>query len=103
MILLGILNKWRVPLTPASVKGNHSTHESESCTVMSDFLRPPWTTQSMEFSRPENTGVGSLSSSPEDLPNPGIEPRSPASQTPLIVMGRPRQVCVLPSDPVSTI
>ena len=36
----------------------------------------PWTIQSMEFSRPEY-GVGSLSS-PGDLPNPGIEPRSPA-------------------------
>ena len=26
----------------------------------------------------QNTGVGSLSLSPGDLPNPGIEPRSPA-------------------------
>ena len=33
----------------------------------------PWTIHSMEFSRPE-------SPSPGDLPNPGIEPRSPALQ-----------------------
>ena len=41
----------------------------------------------MEFSRPEywnspgqNTGIGSLSHSPGDLPNQGIEPRSPSLQ-----------------------
>ena len=28
----------------------------------------------------QNTGVGSLSPSPGDVPNPGIEPRSPALQ-----------------------
>ena len=28
----------------------------------------------------QNIGVGSLSISPGDLPNPGIEPRSPALQ-----------------------
>jgi len=33
----------------------------------------------MEFSRP-NTGMSSLSLSPGDLPNPGIEPRSPSLQ-----------------------
>ena len=27
--------------------------KSESCSVMSDSLQPPWTIQSMEFSRPE--------------------------------------------------
>ena len=30
--------------------------------------------------KPKNTGVGSLSLSPEDLPNPGIKPRSPTLQ-----------------------
>ena len=39
---------------------------------MSDSLR-----QSMEFSRPEYWG-GQPFPSPGDLPNPGIEPRSPA-------------------------
>ena len=39
----------------------------------------PWTIQSMEFSRPEYWS-GLPFPSPEDLPNPGIEPRSPALQ-----------------------
>ena len=30
--------------------------------------------------KPKNTGVGILSLSPGDLPNPGIEPGSPALQ-----------------------
>ena len=39
----------------------------------------PWTIQSTEFSRPEYwSGLPFLS--PGDLPNPGIEPRSPPSQ-----------------------
>ena len=39
----------------------------------------PWTVQSMEFSRPEYWS-GEPFPSPGDLPNPGIEPRSPALQ-----------------------
>ena len=39
----------------------------------------PWTTQSMEFSRPESWS-GQPFSSPGDLPNPGTESRSPALQ-----------------------
>ena len=39
----------------------------------------PWTLQSMEFSRPEYWS-GQPFPSPGDLPNPGIEPRSPALQ-----------------------
>ena len=30
--------------------------------------------------KPKNTGMGSLSSSPVNLPDPGIEPESPALQ-----------------------
>ena len=30
--------------------------------------------------KPKNTGVGSLSLTPADLPDPGIEPGSPALQ-----------------------
>ena len=45
---------------------------------MSDFAAP-WITQTMEFSRPEYWS-GLLFPSPGDLPNPGIEPRSPALQ-----------------------
>ena len=59
--------------------------ESESHSIMSDFLQPyglysarflcPWNSSS------QNTGVGSQPfPSPGDLPNPGIEPRSPAKQ-----------------------
>ena len=39
----------------------------------------PWTIQSMEFSRPEYWS-GWPFPSPGELPNPGIEPRSPALQ-----------------------
>ena len=39
----------------------------------------PWTNSPWNFPR-QNTGVGSLLPSPGDLPNPGIEPRSPALQ-----------------------
>ena len=42
-------------------------------------LATPWTVQSMEFSRPEYWS-GSPFPSLGDLPNPGIEPRSPALQ-----------------------
>ena len=45
----------------------------ESCSVVSDSLSPT------EFSRPEYWS-GQLFPSPGDLPNPGIEPRSPALQ-----------------------
>ena len=50
----------------------------------------PWTTQSMEFSRPEYWS-GQWFPSPRDLPNPGIEPRSPALQVdslPTVVSGK---------------
>ena len=51
----------------------------ESRSVVSDSLRPhglysPWN------SPDQNIGVGSLSLSPEYLPNPGIKPRSPTLQ-----------------------
>ena len=39
----------------------------------------PWTIQSMEFSRPENWS-GEPLPSPGDLPNAGMEPRSPTMQ-----------------------
>ena len=53
-------------------KGMHES-ESESRSVVSDSI------QSMEFSRPEYWS-GQSFPSPGDLPNPGIEPRSPALQ-----------------------
>ena len=53
--------------------------ESESRSVMSNSLQPcglcsPWNSPG------QDTGVGSHFPSPGDLPNPGIEPRSPALQ-----------------------
>ena len=51
------------------------------------FFAIPWTIQSMEFSRPEHWS-GYPFPSPGDLPNPGIEPRSP-----------PLQVDSLPAEP----
>ena len=52
---------------------------SESRSVLSDSLRPhglhsPWNSPG------QNPGVGSLSLLQGDLPNPGMEPRSPALQ-----------------------
>ena len=51
---------------------------------MSDSLLPPWTVAcqaplSMEFSRQEYWS-GLPFPSPEDVPNPGIEPKSPGLQ-----------------------
>ena len=56
----------------------------------------PQTIQFMEFSRPEYWS-GQLFPSPEDLPNPGIEPRSSAWQAdslPAEPPGRPRDTGV---------
>ena len=55
-----------------------------SCSVVSDSLQPPQTVARqaslfMEFSRQEYW-VGLPFLSPKELPNPGIEPWSPASQ-----------------------
>ena len=63
---------------------------------MSDSLGPhglysPW------HSPGQNTGVGSLSLLQEDLPNPGIKPRSPALQVdslPVEPQGKPKNTGV---------
>ena len=52
---------------------------SESRLVVSNSLWPPWTTQSMEFSRPEYWN-GYLFPSPGDLPHPGFRLGSSALQ-----------------------
>ena len=54
----------------------------------------PWTIQPMEFSRSEYWS-GLPCPSPGDLPNPGIEPRSPALQAdslPAEPLGKPNQL-----------
>ena len=56
----------------------------------------PWTTQSMAFSRPEYWG-GEPFPSPGDLPNPGMEPWSPALQVdslPSEPQGKPKNTGV---------
>ena len=52
--------------------------ESESCSIVSDSATP-WSVESMEFSRPEYCS-GQPFPFLGDLPNPGIEPRSPTLQ-----------------------
>ena len=69
--------------------------KSESHSVVSDSLQhhaTPWTIQSKEFSRPEYC---SGFPSPGDIPNPGIEPRSPTLQVdslPAEPQGKPSEV-----------
>ena len=67
--------------------------ESESRSVVSDSLRVPGL-YSPWNSPGQNTGVGS---SPGDLPNPGIEPRSPTLQAdslPAEPQGKPENTAV---------
>ena len=71
-------------------------YRQKSRSVMSDSLRPcglysPWNSPG------KNTGVGSLSLLQGDLPNPGIEPRSPALQAdslPAEPRGKPKNTGV---------
>ena len=69
---------------------------SKSRSVVSESLQPhglqsPWN------SPVQNTGVGSLSLTPGDIPNPGIEPRSPtlqANSLPSEPQGKPKNTGV---------
>ena len=73
----------------------HFESESESRSVVSDSATP-WTIQSMEFSRSEYWS-GLPFPSPGDLPNPGIESRSPALQADSLTaepQEKPIYVCV---------
>ena len=65
-------------LSPTSFTDPHDVLWSEVKVAQSCFATP-WTIQSMEFSRPEYWS-GEPFPSPGDLPNPGIEPRSPTLQ-----------------------
>ena len=66
-------------------------NESESRSVLSESLQ----LHGLSWSSPgQNTGVGSFSPSPADLPNPGIEPGSSALQAdslPTELSGKPCQ------------
>ena len=64
---------------------------AQSCLTL---FATPWTLQSMEFSRPEYWSEWPFPS-PGDLPNPGIEPRSPTLQAdslPAEPQGKPRSL-----------
>ena len=71
---------------------DHTQNESESCSVVSDSLEPlglysPWNSPG------QNTGVCSLSLLQGNLPNSGIEPRSPtlwADSLPAEPQGKPK-------------
>ena len=83
-------------LTGPSSSRQQSGWKSESCLVVSDSathgLYSPWNSPG------QNTGVGSLSllPSPGDLPNPGIEPRSPALRAEVSCIAEP------PGNPKNT-
>ena len=73
----------------------HLKSESGSCSVMSDSANPR-SIQSMGFSRPEYWS-GSPFPSPGDLPNPVIQPRSPAFQVDSLLaepQGKPKNTGV---------
>ena len=69
-----------------------SESESENHSVMSDSLQPHGLYSPWNFLG-QNTGVSSLFPVQGDLPNPGIEPRSPALQvdsSPAEPLGKPK-------------
>ena len=74
----------------------HQDSESESHSVVSNSLRP-YGLGFMEFSRSEYWS-GQPFPSPEDLPNPGIKPRSPSLQAdslPTELSDKPFQLAIL--------
>ena len=92
----GMLKSYCLSLNSNSITYYVILSESGSCSVVSDSLWPhelysPWN------SLGQNTGVGSLSLLLGDLPNPGIELRSPALQAdslPAQSQGKPRNTGV---------
>ena len=71
-------------------------HESKSRSVVSNSLQPHGLYSPCN-SLGQNTGVDSFFSSPGDLPNPGIEPRSSALQVdslPAEPQGKPKNTRV---------
>ena len=74
----------------------NSESESESHSVMCDSLQPHGLNSPWNFPG-QNTGVGSLSLLQGNLPNPGIEPRSPtlrADSLPAEPQGKPKNTKV---------
>ena len=75
--------------------------ESESHSVVSDSLQPHGL-YSLCNSPGQNTGVGSLFLLQGNLPNPGIEPRSPALQAdslPAEPQGMPQMILLTHKSP----
>ena len=65
-IINGYLFLTQMPLPQGKVK------VAQLCPTLCNSMDSPWNSPG------QNTGVGSFSFSPGDLPNPGIKPRSPA-------------------------
>ena len=84
------------PMKVLNQKSSMKESESESHSVVSDSLGPyglysPWNSPG------QNIGVGSCSLLQGGLPNPGIEPRSPALQAdslPVDPQGKPKNTGV---------
>ena len=82
--VLSVTSLWNSPPKPRKLPSSQflslsptSTYSERPC--CSYLFVTPWTTQSMGFSRPEYWS-GKPFPSPGDLPNPEIEPTSPALQ-----------------------
>ena len=85
-----------LPAVEAQNRNYWATGESGACLVVSDSATP-WPTQSMGSSRPQYWS-GQPFPSPEDLPIPGIEPRSPTLQVdslPAEPQGTPREFPIM--------
>ena len=70
--------------------------QCESLSVVSNSLQPHGI-YSLWNSPGQNTGMGKPFPSPRDLPNPGIEPRSPALQADTFTAeppGKPLKQCM---------
>ena len=68
-----------LPYVSLHVEAVEEALKSESCSLCVRLFATPWTMQYMEFFRPEYWS-GYLLPSPVDLPDPVIEPKSPALQ-----------------------
>ena len=89
---------WQADSYPLRNQGSPEVKESESCSVVSDFVIS-WTV-SLQASVHGILQAGILEwvclfPSPGNLPNPGIKPRSPALQADSLLSvppGKPREV-----------
>ena len=96
-------SEWENKLLQLKLETRHSSPKTQSAHTVKvklaqlcPTLCDPWTVQPMHFSRPEYWSEPPFSS-PGDLPNPGIETRSPALQvdsSPAEPPGKPLQLMI---------